>query len=285
MDEHLGRTQLDRRQFMASLAVGTTMAGLSPRSATSALRATAIDHVSYESQDYKKTRDFYVEIFGFQVSEEDNGQLYLWAGDALLSAKNTPKVPAPFIDHFGVTLDPWDPNAVATVLEERGRAAQFLRNDPHDRQGRSAFTRDVNGFALQLDPKDLVTRPVPAASRAPLKAVSLNHIWYLCPDYKTTRDFYRELLGTPVTNDDGQQAYLWFGDVFMIVRSNSDRHARPVVDRVAWTLADWDPNRVLAVLKSRGLDAQQDAFGKSILTKDLNGYPLELCSSDLASKP
>jgi hypothetical protein len=71
----------------------------------------------------------------------------------------------------------------------------------------------------------------------------------------------------------------------MVVRSHPDRRARPVVDRVAWTLADWDPNRVLAVLKSHGLDAGQDALGKSILTKDLNGYPLELCRRDLASKP
>ncbi len=260
------------------------MAGLSGRAAASALRATAIDHVSYESKNYKKTRDFYVETFGFQVSEEDNGQLYLWAGNALLSAKNTPNVPAPFVDHFGVTVDPWDSRAVEAALNERGLTAQFIRNDPHDRQGRSGFTRDVNGFPLQLDPKDLVTRPAPVASRAPLKAMGLNHIAYLCPDYKRTRDFYRELFGAPVTNDDGQQAYLWFGDVFMAVRSNPDPKARPVV-AFAWTLADWDPHRVLAALKSRGLDGRPDAVGKSILTSDLNGFPLELCSSDLVVKP
>jgi hypothetical protein len=70
----------------------------------------------------------------------------------------------------------------------------------------------------------------------------------------------------------------------MVVRSNPDPHAMPVVS-CAWTLADWDLRRVLAVVKSLGLEGRQDALGKRILTKDLNGYPLELCSSDVATKP
>ena len=69
-------------------------------------KASAINHVSYASADYRKTRDFYRDVFGFQVSDEDERQLYLWAGDAQSSAKNTPAVQTPFIDHFGLTLEP-----------------------------------------------------------------------------------------------------------------------------------------------------------------------------------
>jgi hypothetical protein len=65
---------------------------------------------------------------------------------------------------------------VTAALYERGLTAQFIRNDPHDRQGRSGFTRDVNGFAIQLDPRDLTTRPAPVASPALLKVAGLNHI-------------------------------------------------------------------------------------------------------------
>jgi len=183
-----------------------------------------------------------------------------------------------------VTVDPWDSDAVTTALQRRNLVVRFSRGDPHDPQNRSAFTRDANGFSLQFEPKDLAAKPSPVPSRAALKPVGLNHISYRCPDYRRTRDFYRDLFGTPVTNDDGQQAYLWFGDVFMVVSNRTDREPTPVIDRVGWTLADWDPNRVSAVLRQHGLDVQPGARGKSVVTKDLNGYSVEFCSRDLATK-
>jgi hypothetical protein len=117
MDKHFRSTQLDRRRFLTDAIAGTAVARLFARPQSTRLRAIAIDHVSYESADYRKTRDFYVEVFGFQVSEEDDRQLYLWAGDALLSAKNTPAAKTPFVDHFGVTVDPWDPDGVTTAAD------------------------------------------------------------------------------------------------------------------------------------------------------------------------
>ncbi|HEX3702862.1 MAG TPA: VOC family protein [Vicinamibacterales bacterium] len=278
MGRHLDGGQIGRRQFVASCAAGAVLAGRFAHAATAPLKATAIDHISYESKDYKKTRDFYVALFGFQVSEEDDRQLYLWAGTSLLSAKNTPAAAVPSIDHFGVTVDPWDAPAVATALQERGMMGQFIRNDPHDPQGRSAFTRDADGFTLQLDPKDLVTRPAAVVSAAPLRAVALHHISYACPDYAKTRDFYRDFLGARVTNDDGHQADVWFGDIYMAIRTTADGGSRPTVDRVAWTVADWDSQRVSAVLTQHSLEVQAAVDGESILTRDLNGYPLELCS-------
>jgi hypothetical protein len=202
----------------------------------------------------------------------------------LISAKNTPMAKAPFIDHFGLTVDPWDLNSVETALKDRGLGVRVSRNDPHDSEGKSAFTRDPNGYNLQLGAKDLEIKPAPVVSRAPLKAIGLNHIVYRCPDYKRTRTFYADLLGVPVSNDDGDQAYLWFGDGFMVLRNSADGSAA-VIDRVAWTLADWDADRVLAELKRHGLDARPDATGKSVLTKDLNGYPLQLCSKELQKRP
>lgn len=102
-----------RRQALKTIALASA-AALPAASAGNTLRGTAINHVSYSSADYNKTRDFYVDLFGFQVSEEDSRQLYLWAGDGLISAKNTPRVTAPLSDHFGLTVEPWDLNAVST---------------------------------------------------------------------------------------------------------------------------------------------------------------------------
>jgi catechol 2,3-dioxygenase-like lactoylglutathione lyase family enzyme len=285
MVHDIDAARLSRRQLLKTVAMGAAVAGLPELAVAKSLGATAIDHVSYESSDYKKTRDFYASVFGFRVSEEDDRQLYLWAGDALISAKNTPAARRPRIDHFGVTVDPWDSRVVAAVLEERRLPARFQRNDPHDPGGRSAFTRDQDGFALQLDPKDLAIRPAPTPSSAPLKAIGINHISYQCRDYRKARDFYTDLLGVTVSNDDGKQAYLWFGDVFMAVRNGANADTVPAIDYVAWTLADWDVARVSAELKRHALDARPDATGRSVTTKDINGYTLQLCSKELGRRP
>jgi glyoxylase I family protein len=275
---------MDRRDLLKSIAIGA-FAGRPAFGAGTGLRGTAINHVSYESADYKKTRDFYVDLFGFQVSEEDDRQLYLWAGDSLISAKNTPRAIVPVIDHFGLTVEPWDLNSVEAALKERGLIARISRSDPHDTQQKSAFTRDPNGYQLQLGARDLETKPSAIASRAPLKAIAINHISYECADYKKTRDFYAELLGASVSNDDGKQAYVWFGDAFMVVRNSTNGSTKPAINYVAWTLADWDKDRVMAELQKHHLEGHADATGTSIMTKDLNGFPLQLCSRELGKIP
>jgi catechol 2,3-dioxygenase-like lactoylglutathione lyase family enzyme len=274
-----------RRRALKTIALAS-VAGLPAVAAGNALPGTAINHVSYSSIDYNKTRDFYVDLFGFQVSEEDSRQLYLWpAGDGLISAKNSPRVTAPFIDHFGLTVEPWDLGSVKSVLTERGLIARVSQGDPHDTQGKTVFTLDPNGYPLQLCARDAAIKPAPVASRSPLKVIGINHISYRCADYRKARDFYAELLGVPVSNDDGKQAYLWFGDAFMVVKTGETANGRPVIDHFAWNLADWDKERVTAELKKRGLEAPADSLGKSIMTKDLNNYPLQLCSKDLARRP
>jgi catechol 2,3-dioxygenase-like lactoylglutathione lyase family enzyme len=57
--------------------------------------------------------------------------------------------------------------------------------------------------------------PANLANQAPMKfkAVSVDHISYQVTDYAKTRDFYVDLLGMDVSDDDGRsQCYLHFGD-------------------------------------------------------------------------
>ena len=271
--------RFDRRQVLKALGIASISGGR-VAAAGKGLKGAALNHVSYASTDYKKTRDFYRDLFGFQVSDEDDKQLYLWAGDALISAKNTPAVQAPFIDHFGVTVEPWDLNAVSAALRERGLVVRVSANDPHDNQGKSAFTFDPNRYALQLGAKDLEVKPAPVATTAPLRAIGIHHISYQCADYRRTRDFYVELLGLRVSNDDGKQAFLWLGDSFIAVKNSPSGSPKPVIDEMAWNLADWNVDRVAAELKKHGLDARVDGGGKSVVTRDLNGFPLRLCGKD-----
>jgi len=277
----LHSAKLSRRQALKLLGVGAAAFHVPAVAMANALKGTAINHISYQSVDYKKTRDFYVEFLGFQTSDEDDKQLYLWAGNVVISAKNTPKTPGPIMDHLGVTLDSWDVKAVQSALKERGLQARLSTNDPHDANQKSVFTRDPNNYSLQLCAKDLEVKPAPAASKSPLKALGINHLSYQCADFKTTRDFYVDLLSAKVTNDDGKQAYVWFGGDYIVVRNSPTGNIKPLIDHIGWTIADWNVDRVMAELKKRGMDGRPDAQGKSVVTKDLNGYPLQLCSKDL----
>ncbi len=276
-----------RREVLKTLSLGALAAVVPGMPAATALKGTLINHISYESVDYKKTRDFYIDLLGFQVSDEDDKQLYVWAGAALISAKNKPAAKTPSMDHLGITVDPWNSENVQAALKERGLPARQASGDPHDPTGpnQTIFTRDPFGYNVQLGPKDLEQKPAPVPSHAPLKAVGINHVSYQCADYQKVRDFYKDLLGVLVSNDDGKQAYLWFGDAYIVVRNNADHSPKPVIDHFGWTVANWDASRVVDTLKKRGLEASPDAKGLSVMTKDLNGYPLQLCSKDLEKRP
>ena len=83
-----GAVGLDRRQFLKVLAIAG-VAEFPVLAAEKNLKGVAINHVSYASSDYRKTRDFYRDVSGFRYRMK-TALSCTWAGDALISAKNTP---------------------------------------------------------------------------------------------------------------------------------------------------------------------------------------------------
>src|SRR5881409_3063885 len=60
------------------------------------------------------------------------------------------------------------------------------------------------------------------AAGKPLEALYVNHISYQVNDYKKVRDFYVDLLGMKITEDDGkEQCRLVFGNNILIPRSRA----------------------------------------------------------------
>ena len=72
-----------------------------------------------------------------------------------------------------------------------------------------------------------------------LEAGYVNHISYSCNDYKKVRDFYVDLLGMKVTQDDGMQCRLVFGNNILIPRNRSNGGPAKV-DHIAYTVINWD---------------------------------------------
>lgn len=116
-----------------------------------------------------------------------------------------------------------------------------------------------------------------AAEAKGFKAVAINHISYQVADYAKTRDFYADLFGMKVSHDDGKQAYLSFGDhgTWLLPRNARQPGTAPKVDHIAYTIDDWDKDKVKAELERRGLDARPDT-DDSFHVKDPDGFDLQI---------
>ncbi len=89
---------MNRRQLIQSLALAATAAaaGVSAptAAAASSFKTISLDHISYQVSSYKRTRDFYADLMGMAVSD-DNGstQCSLHFGDSVLIARNRRRQP------------------------------------------------------------------------------------------------------------------------------------------------------------------------------------------------
>ena len=158
-----------------------------------------------------------------------------------------------------------------------------------------------------------------AANAAPsngFKTIGVNHISYSCPDYTKARDFYSTLMGMEnlPEKDTGTQAYLAFGPheggTWLLPRGYDDKTPNPVkqpggqragnpagqrgassgpqdppvaavIDHLAFTVANFDKDGTMAILKDwslkhQGPDHSPRIDGDSYHVWDPFGYDLQI---------
>jgi catechol 2,3-dioxygenase-like lactoylglutathione lyase family enzyme len=151
-DFELGR--MTRRQLIQSIAVvAAAAAGTTPAVAENAkgFRAIAVNHISFQVNDYARTRDFYAELLGMKVVADTGTQCNLILGDTntFMIPRNAPAGSTPpRIDHIAYTIEHWDKDAVKAELERRGL-------NPQPDTDNSFHIKDPNGFDLQISGKDM----------------------------------------------------------------------------------------------------------------------------------
>jgi catechol 2,3-dioxygenase-like lactoylglutathione lyase family enzyme len=95
------------------------------------------------------------------------------------------------------------------------------------------------------------------------RTTRLDHLSYQVRDYKRTRDFYSDLMGMSVVGDDGKgYCQLQYGEAhgvgararsFIGVRTRAADAPAGRFDHVAFSIDDWDTDRVKGELERRGL--------------------------------
>ena len=150
--------------------------------------------------------------------------------------------------------------------------------------------------------------PVTTGGTAPWKTVWLDHISYSVADYKRSADFYADLMGWEVRNDNGtSQASLNINNIGGIIirngrqRANAEpaeagargrgRSGRPrptgVINHISWGIEPWDTDGVKAELERRGLNPREDMVGenfKSFHVRDPDGWDLQISNKTKPSE-
>lgn len=145
--------KLTRRQLIQNLTLAVTAgSALSAVPAAAAegkvLKATNINHVSYQVTDYARTRDFYAGLFGMKVAEDDGKiQCRLLFGDNILAIRNRQAARgADRVDHIAYTIANWDREKGAYEAEIKRRGLKIESGDIKT----SLNILDPDGFRVQF---------------------------------------------------------------------------------------------------------------------------------------
>jgi catechol 2,3-dioxygenase-like lactoylglutathione lyase family enzyme len=145
----------------------------------------------------------------------------------------------------------------------------------HFEQGQITRRQLIQSLALAAAAASTATTAMPTAADdgKGFKAINVNHISYQVADYAKTRDFYAGLLSMKVSQDDGKQCFLSFGDTFIIPRNRHTGTSR--IDHIAYTIDHWNKDAVESELKRRGLQPRLDTQN-SFHVKDPDGFDLQI---------
>lgn len=143
--------KMNRRQLIKSLAVmATATSGAATAFAAAdepaGFKAVHINHVSFDVHDYTKMRDFYADLFGMKVSDDNGKQCRLYLGPTHLSMANI-TTGTPRLSHICIEVEKYDKKATAAELKRRGIPLARFSGDG------DPVIKDPEGFEVEFAPK------------------------------------------------------------------------------------------------------------------------------------
>ena len=139
--------KMNRRQLIQSLSVAAAAAaGMAPAMAAGKpLEALYVNHISYSVNDYKKVRDFYVDLLGMKITEDDGKQCRLVFGTNILIPRNRAGGGPSKVDHIAYTVANWDAEKDGIEEELKRRNLQYTGSAKTSLQ-----VKDPEGMGVQF---------------------------------------------------------------------------------------------------------------------------------------
>ena len=163
------RGNMSRRQLVQSLTMTAAAAfGLTAEPASAAtspgLKGVSVNHLHFAVHDYKKIRDFYVNLFGMKVfgdnKPEKPNHCHLQCGDTFLTIDGRSR-PAYSVDsqnhaparvqHIAIGIHDFDKKKVDAVVESHGIHGKWITTTANATE----YTMyDPEGFQVQIVSSD-----------------------------------------------------------------------------------------------------------------------------------
>jgi catechol 2,3-dioxygenase-like lactoylglutathione lyase family enzyme len=267
---------------------------------------TTVNHLSYASENYKVTRDFYVDLFGMRDVWDDGSKCQLDCGpeDAPNSFYLTPAKPgvAPAVAHFSFGLpDYWK---VAGQLKNEllrrklpgvhpdGEAGWFV-SGPSGYTQHIVTIKDPGMFPGAAAPCEVASSPkckdayalgvknpesFPKPGGKGFKALYFQYFVLRVPDVAKEAEFYTSLMGMkPVSQKkDGARlpdnVALRFGENTLVLRP-AGADGKPYCNEFGLVVENYDQGKVKAELDRRGIASKPNPAG-GLMLKDPNGLEI-----------
>lgn len=324
LPEDFETVKMDRRHLIQALGLGATAAitaSIVPKAAAAFassalpgalarsnkdLKAVGWDHLSFDVADVAKSRDWYVDLFGMNVTWDDgtpnkpttNTELDFGAPlplDSLYTRKAKPGQSA-MVDHLAWKVGNFTKDGSEAEIKEIGLA-------PTDDGPVAWNVKDPDGFTAQVITKIggwpggavkdakiedgrhyLDTMPKPSGKG--FKAIGAVVYLYVT-DIAKSRDFYSNLFWMKENyykaDEPNSECFLRFGqNDGLCLRKSQRGDNKAYVDHFAIVIANYKKDAVEAELKRRGLAPQPDG-NVAWKIHDVDNFPIAIGGTGLLS--
>ena len=265
-----------------------------------AFKTIATNHLSYAVPDFRRAREWYIDLLGMEDVFDTGATCALRFGvpwNHIYLTQNSNAKAA--IGHKSYSIEKFRLDAVEEELKARGLFAAYdgyymiHTDDPEGYRLQPASLVAVfpgGGSAKSVedlteeDGLKAALRAAPRPAYKAFRATCVHHISHVCADYGKVRDYYLDLWSMRKISDDGKVAVVEFGGSFgdppqqVWLRGGLKPGEKQYVDHVGYAIEDFNSTRVEAELMRRGL-SPISAGPSAWAIRDVAGFPIQICDT------
>ncbi len=258
--------QTTRRAWIA--AAGGLLAAADLEAGGGLFHATSINHLSLTVPDVQKAGDYYARLLGARLIRDmgARGQMRGLRRNYLALFQGETAA----LNHFSPGVDGHDEAGAGAVLKKHGY-------EPFERAPNIWACLDPDGVQNHLSETMRREDQVAEAFRKDpnpdsiLHGVDVNHVALRVSDVGQSVEWYQGLMGLNVVRRSANNAFLGLGDNFLaLFQSSQPGH----VDHFCFSIADYEPAKVIAKLGKHSIEARQRA--DRVYFQDLNGMTVQV---------
>src|SRR5262249_32272773 len=88
-------------------------------------KTLALDHITFQVQDYRKEAALYIALMGWKLRSDDGSQAVLDVGDGSSAVfRQAPGHRTAMVENFCFVIEPWDARSIEAELRKRGLGAR-----------------------------------------------------------------------------------------------------------------------------------------------------------------